>query len=56
MFLVKLKGEEGLFGIGKHILILSLTFWGNVNYYKSVYHHIPTRENRDFLAIFKINQ
>ena len=27
---------------------LSLTCGGNVNYYKSVHHHIPTRENRVF--------
>ena len=26
---------------------LSLTCEGNVNYYKSVHHHIPTRENRE---------
>ena len=25
---------------------LSLTCWVNVNYYKSVHHPIPTRENR----------
>ena len=26
---------------------LSLTCWGNVNYYKSVHHPIPTRENKE---------
>ena len=35
---------------------LSLTCGVNVNYYKSVHHPIPTRDNRDILAIFKINQ
>ena len=29
---------------------------GNVKYYKSVHHPIPVRENREHLAIFKINQ
>ena len=32
---------------------LSLTCGGNVNYYKSVHHPIPTRENRKHSGIFK---
>ena len=35
---------------------LSLTCGGNVNYYKSVHHPIPTRGNKEHPAIFKINQ
>ena len=37
---------------------LSLTYGGNVNYYKSVHHPIPTLavETGSTLAIFKINQ
>ena len=32
---------------------LSLTCGGNVNYYKSVHHPIPTRENREYLGNFQ---
>ena len=37
---------------------LSLTYGGNVNYYKSVHHPIPTLPvgTGSTLAIFKINQ
>ena len=33
---------------------LSVTCEGNVNYYKSVRHPIPTCGNREHLAVFKI--
>ena len=32
---------------------LSLTCGGNVNYYKSVYHPIPSRENREHPGNFR---
>ena len=32
---------------------LSLTCWGNVNYYKSVHHPIPTRGNREHTGDFQ---
>ena len=32
---------------------LSLTCWGNINYYKSFHHPIPTLENRKHLGNFK---
>ena len=32
---------------------LSLTCGGNVSYYKSVHHPIPTRENREHLGNFR---
>ena len=37
---------------------LSLTFWGSVNYYKSVHHPIPTLPVGigNTLAVFKTNQ
>ena len=46
---------EGLSGVEKHRIIsdLSLTCGGNVNYYKSVHHPIPTRENREHPGNFQ---
>ena len=32
---------------------LSLTYWGNVNYYKSVHQPIPSRENREHPGNFQ---
>ena len=34
---------------------LSLTCEGNINYYKSFYHPLPTHEKGNILAIFKTN-
>ena len=48
--LAKLKREGRLFWNRKALdwsYELSLTCGGNVNYYRSVYHPIPTRENRE---------
>ena len=36
--------------------LLSLICGGNAYYYKSVHQPIPTNENREHLAIFKVNQ
>ena len=46
---------EDLFGMENHILILwAISYtWGNVNYYKSAHHPIPTRENRKHLGNFQ---
>ena len=44
---------------GKNIDLLyelSLTCGGSVNYYKSVHHPIPTRENKKHPENFEINQ
>ena len=45
---------EDLFGMENHILILwAISYtWGNVNYYKSAHHPIPTRENRKHAGNF----
>ena len=32
---------------------LHVTCWGNVNYYKSVHHPIPTHENREHAGNFQ---
>ena len=34
---------------------LSLTCWGNVNYYKSIHHPILTRDNREHPRNFQNN-
>ena len=34
---------------------LSLTCWGNVNYYKSIHHPIPNRDNRVHSRNFQNN-
>ena len=35
---------------------LPLTCGGNVNYYKSIHHPIPTRGKENIVAIFKISE
>ena len=57
---VKLSEREGLFEVYKLDLSskLSFTYGGNVNYYKSVHHPIPTLlvGTGSTLAIFKTSQ
>ena len=55
LFLAKLKGEERPFGLEKYRLILPTIFYmrGNVNYYKSVHHPIPTREDSEHPGNFQ---
>ena len=53
MFLAKLKEGGRPFWNGK-AQTYSINYL--INYYKSGHHPIPTRENKNILAIFKINQ
>ena len=58
---VKRSEREGLFEVDKQTDLsskLSLSYGGNVNYYKSVHHTIPTLAvgTGNTLAIFKTNQ
>ena len=56
LFLAKLKGEGRLFLEWKSIDLsyeISLTYGGNVTYYKSVHYPIPTRENKEHPGNFQ---
>ena len=54
LFLAKLKGEERPFWTGgNQSYKLSLRGGGNVNYYKSIQHPIPTRGNREHSGNFQ---
>ena len=56
LFLAKLKREGRPFWNGKaqnYPMNYLLHVDGNVNYYKSVHHPIPTRENREYLGNFQ---
>ena len=54
LFLAKLKGKGGPFLKEKgYTYELYLTCGVNINYYKSVHHLIPTRENREHPGNFQ---
>ena len=63
LFLAKLKGKGRPFWSGQSFIsplnsLKSLTCWGNVNYYKSVHHPIPTLPDGigNTQAVFRTNQ
>ena len=56
LFLAKLKGKRKAFFEWKSIHLsyeVSVACWVNVNYYESVHHPIPTRENREHPGNFQ---